>query len=65
MKFNRVEMAEPDKVISIITCDTEGRIETFNQNAEELFGYSANEIVGKKRVSLFSPGMVVLVHVAK
>ena len=65
MKFNRVEMAEPDKVISIITCDTEGRIETFNQNAEELFGYSANEIVGKKRVSLFSPGMVVLGHVAK
>ena len=58
-------MAEPDKVISIITCDTEGRIETFNQNAEELFGYSANEIVGKKRVSLFSPGMVVLGHVAK
>jgi len=58
-------MSESDDVTSVITCDIEGRIETFNQNAEELFGYSANEIVGKKRVSLFSPGMVVLGHVAK
>ncbi len=57
-------MAESDKVISIITCDTEGRIETFNENAETLFGYSSEEIIGKKRVSLFSPGMVVLGHVA-
>ena len=69
MKLNkeikRYLMSESDDVTSIITCDIEGRIETFNQNAEELFGYSANEIVGKKRVSLFSPGMVVLGHVAK
>ena len=57
-------MAESDKVVSIITCDTEGRIETFNENAETLFGYSSEEIIGKKRVSLFSPGMVVLGHVA-
>ena len=57
-------MAESDKIVSIITCDTEGRIETFNENAEKLFGYSADEIIGKKRVSLFSPGMVVLGHVA-
>ena len=57
-------MNESEKVISIITCDTEGRIQTFNENAEKLFGYSSNEIIGKKRVSLFSPGMVVLGHVA-
>ena len=48
---------------STITCDMEGRIETFNRGAEEIFGYSADEIVGKKRVSLFSPGLVVLGHV--
>jgi len=57
-------MTESDKIISIITCDTEGRIETFNENAEKLFGYSADEVIAKKRVSLFSPGMVVLGHVA-
>ena len=57
-------MTESDKIVSIITCDAEGRIETFNENAEKLFGYSKDEVIGKKRVSLFSPGMVVLGHVA-
>ena len=56
-------MPDNEKVISIITCDTEGRIETFNSHAEKLFGYSANEVIGKKRVSIFSPGLVVLGHV--
>ena len=46
-------MADNEKVISIITCDTEGRIETFNSHAEKLFGYTANEVIGKKRVSIF------------
>ena len=58
------ELSEADKIVSVITCDLEGRIETFNKNAEKLFGYSADEVIGKKRVSLFSPGMVVLGHVA-
>src|ERR1041385_6274259 len=49
--------------LSVITCDMEGRIETFGPGAEHLFGYGAEEIVGKKRVSLFSPGEVVLGHV--
>jgi 1,4-dihydroxy-2-naphthoate octaprenyltransferase len=48
---------------SVITCDLEGRIETYNAGAEELFGYPAKEVIGKKRVSLFSPGQVVLQHV--
>lgn len=41
----------------------EGRIETFSDGAETLFGWRADEVVGKKRVSLFSPGLVVLGHV--
>tara|TARA_B100000579_G_scaffold217877_1_gene178184 strand:- start:163 stop:1449 length:1287 start_codon:yes stop_codon:yes gene_type:complete len=57
-------MSENREIVSVITCDLEGRIETFNPNAEKLFGYSANEVIGKKRVSVFSPGMVVLGHVA-
>jgi 1,4-dihydroxy-2-naphthoate octaprenyltransferase len=48
---------------SVITCDMEGRIETFGDGSERIFGYSKEEIVGKKRVSLFSPGQVVLEHV--
>jgi 1,4-dihydroxy-2-naphthoate octaprenyltransferase len=43
----------------------EGRIETFNAGAEALFGYTPEEVVGKKRVSLFSPGEIVLGHVPK
>ena len=50
-------------VKSVITCDLEGRIETFNKGAEEIFGYQPDEVIGKKRVSLFSPGLIVLGHV--
>ncbi|MEW5940374.1 MAG: UbiA family prenyltransferase [Chloroflexota bacterium] len=50
-------------VTSAITCDLEGRIQTFNKGAEQIFGYKAEEVIGHKRVSLFSPGLVVLEHV--
>ena len=48
---------------SVITCDLEGRIETFNEGAAAMFGWPAEEIIGKKRVSAFSPGLIVLGHV--
>lgn len=48
---------------SVITCDLEGRIETFGKDAEAVFGWKADEVIGKKRVSLFSPGETVLEHV--
>lgn len=50
---------------SVITCDMEGRIETFGDGSERMFGYTKEEVIGKKRVSLFSPGQVVLEHVPK
>ncbi len=50
-------------VKSTITCNMEGVIETFNSGAEQIFGYSSAEVVNKKRVSLFSPGLVVLQNV--
>lgn len=54
----------PDqKLKSVITCDMEGRIETCNKGAEQLFGYKPEEIIGRKRVSVFSAGQVVLEHV--
>ena len=48
---------------SIITCDLDGKIETFSKGAQKLFGYSADEIIGKARVSDFSAGEIVLGHV--
>jgi 1,4-dihydroxy-2-naphthoate octaprenyltransferase len=50
---------------SVITCDLDGKIETYGEGAEALFGYKAEEVIGKERVSLFSPGLVVLEHVPK
>jgi 1,4-dihydroxy-2-naphthoate octaprenyltransferase len=54
-------MDTPSK--SVITCDLDGKIETYGEGAEALFGYTAEEVIGKERVSLFSPGLVVLEHV--
>jgi len=48
---------------SVITCDMEGRIETISKGSENIFGYQEDELVGKKRVSIFSPGETVLEHV--
>lgn len=56
-------MADPKPVKSVITCDLEGVLETFNDGAAAMFGYEPEEVVGIKRVSLFSPGHVVLGHV--
>ncbi len=49
-----------DNLKSVITCDLDGKIETFSKGAQELFGYSADEIIGKGRVSDFSAGEIVL-----
>lgn len=38
----------------------EGIIETFSDGAQRMFGYSKEETVGKLRVSVFSPGEIVL-----
>lgn len=48
---------------SVITTDMEGRIETFGDGSEAIFGYTKDEVIGKKRISIFSPGQVVLEHV--
>ena len=48
---------------STITCDMEGRILTMNDGAQQVFGYPKDELIGKKRVSLFSPGEIVLQNV--
>ena len=54
-----------DNIKSVITCDLDGKVETFSKGAEKLFGYTTNDVVGKLRVSDFSDGQVVLGHVEK
>ena len=38
---------------SVITCDMEGVIETINPDGEKLFGYTKEELVGKKEYLYF------------
>ena len=52
-----------EQVKSIITCDLDGKVETFSDGTASLFGYSKEEVIGKMRVSDFSDGQVVLGHV--
>lgn len=40
---------------AIVCCTREGKILTWNRGAEELFGYSAGEAVGKQFVCLMAP----------
>ena len=39
-----------NNIKSVITCDLDGKVETFSEGAEKLFGYSSKEVVGKLRV---------------
>ena len=41
----------------------EGLITNMNEGAEKVFGYPSKELVGIKRVSIFSPGEIVLQNV--
>ena len=52
-----------EKIKSVITCDLDGKLETFSEGAETLFGYTPDEVIGKGRVSDFSDGQIVLGHV--
>ena len=48
---------------SVIICDMEGVISEMNKGALDMFGYKKEELVGIKRVSIFSPGEIVLQNV--
>ena len=52
-----------ENIKSVITCDLDGKVETFSEGAVKLFGYREEEVIGKMRVSDFSDGQVVLGHV--
>ena len=46
-KGDRVSAIMDNVIDAIITIDATGTIESFNQSAEKIFGYSKNEITGK------------------
>ena len=48
---------------SVIICDMEGLITNLNDGAAKMFGYDPKNLVGIKRVSIFSPGEIVLQNV--
>ena len=48
---------------SVIICDMEGLILKMNNHAEKIFGYNSEELINIKRVSIFSPGEIVLQNV--
>jgi len=48
---------------SVIICDMEGLITNLNDGAIQMFGYDSKDLVGIKRVSIFSPGEIVLQNV--
>ena len=48
---------------SVIICDMEGLITNLNDGAVNMFGHEAKDLVGIKRVSIFSPGEIVLQNV--
>lgn len=52
-----------EEIKSVITCDLDGKVETFGEGSQKLFGYTPEEIIGKGRVGDFSDGQVVLGHV--
>lgn len=49
------QLIESVKDYAIFVTDLEGRIETWNIGAERIFGYTADEIIGKSGAILFSP----------
>ena len=54
-----------EKMKSVITCDLDGKLETFSEGAEKLFGYTSDEVIVKDLVSDVGDGQIVLGHVVK
>ena len=48
---------------SVIICDMEGVIQEINKGALDMFGYSKEELIGIKRVSIFSEADIVIQNV--
>ena len=46
-----IKMSEmSENIKSVITCDLDGKIETYSEGASKIFGYTEEEVVGKLRL---------------
>jgi PAS domain S-box-containing protein len=54
MEMTRSDAIQTREVDAILTIDAQGMIESFNPAAERIFGYPADEIIGKPAAQLFS-----------
>ncbi|HEY3451996.1 MAG TPA: UbiA family prenyltransferase [Myxococcales bacterium] len=43
-----------------VTCDLEGRVRAFDQEATKVFGYRPEEVVGKRRLQALTAGLVAV-----
>ncbi|MGC4120745.1 MAG: UbiA family prenyltransferase [Myxococcales bacterium] len=43
-----------------VTCDLEGRVRAFDPEAERVFGYKPEEVVGKRRLQALTAGLVAV-----
>ena len=48
---------------SVIICNMEGVIQEINKGTLDMFGYSKDELIGIKRVSIFSEADIVIQNV--
>ncbi len=46
--------------VSILTTDLDGNILFWNRGAEKIFGYRAQEVVGKEKIDILYPGQAVV-----
>jgi 1,4-dihydroxy-2-naphthoate octaprenyltransferase len=46
-------MGEDEEAVSGIACDTTGLITAYGRGAQKLFGWTADELIGKERVTIF------------
>ncbi|MDX1534842.1 MAG: PAS domain S-box protein [Thermoplasmata archaeon] len=42
-----------DEDVSVITCDLNGLVEKYGAGAEDIFQYTADELIGKESVAIF------------
>ena len=52
----RINTIVNNVVDGIVTVDADGAIESINQSAEQMFGYGASEVLGKKFIMLLEEG---------
>ena len=54
-----MERARKEEPVSVITCDLSGTVTAYEADAQKLFGYRPDEVIGKMSVAVFHRPEVV------